>query len=358
MDDSLHDFIEQHTGENYLRVQDDLGCGFVRLRAAEAQRRQAKQDIRSFEDVVIELLRNARDAGARSIFVATWNEGKTRRLTMLDDGSGIPRELHETVFEPFVTSKLDTFHSDRWGVHGRGMALYSIKQNCQNAHIVASAPHLGSVFSVTSEPAQLPEKRDQSTLPSVTRNDEGSLVLKGPHNIARVAMEFAIDERGRVAVYVGSPAEIASTLHALADSADSRLSSIFAQRDDTTPYLQRFAFATEVDELTALANELALPISARTARRILKGEIAPLPTHLERLVEQKEHAEPATTLVKSTLARRAPAISAEDLEAFGHDCLASFTKIAEAYYLEFDVAPSVKVNRGDLVVRIPLVERS
>ena len=68
MDSSLEQFIHSVSGDQYFRVEDDLGNGFVRLRAAEAQRRQALQDIRSFEDVILELLRNSRDAHARAIF--------------------------------------------------------------------------------------------------------------------------------------------------------------------------------------------------------------------------------------------------------------------------------------------------
>ena len=69
-DQSLTSFIEEVCGDSHLRVEDDLGDGFVRLRIAEAERRQARHDIRSTEDIVIEMLRNARDAGARSIFVS------------------------------------------------------------------------------------------------------------------------------------------------------------------------------------------------------------------------------------------------------------------------------------------------
>ena len=53
-----------------LRVEDDLGDGFVRLRVSEAERRQAKQDIRCVEDAVIEMLHNAR-AHARTIIMGT-----------------------------------------------------------------------------------------------------------------------------------------------------------------------------------------------------------------------------------------------------------------------------------------------
>ena len=67
----LISFVASMTGEGNLRVEENLGEGFVRLRVSEAERRQAKHDIQHVEDIVIELLRNARDAGASQIFLAT-----------------------------------------------------------------------------------------------------------------------------------------------------------------------------------------------------------------------------------------------------------------------------------------------
>ena len=64
-------FVSSMGGERALRVEENLGEGFVRLRVAEAERRQAKHDVRCIEDVVIEMLRNARDAHASHIYVAT-----------------------------------------------------------------------------------------------------------------------------------------------------------------------------------------------------------------------------------------------------------------------------------------------
>jgi len=83
--DPLIDFVTSVSGDGYLKVEETLGDGYVRLRVPEAERRQAKHDIRSIEDVIIELLRNARDAHAQRIFVATTREGSTRMLTMIDD---------------------------------------------------------------------------------------------------------------------------------------------------------------------------------------------------------------------------------------------------------------------------------
>ena len=97
-DEALEAFIENVCGDSHLRVEDDLGDGFVRLRSAEAERRQAAHDIRSTEDIVIEMLRNARDAHAKSIFLAVSREGQRRRLVMVDDGDGVPPSMHERIF--------------------------------------------------------------------------------------------------------------------------------------------------------------------------------------------------------------------------------------------------------------------
>ena len=122
-DNGLVGFVASMGGERNLRVEENLGEGYVRLRVAEAERRQAKHDIRCVEDIVIEMLRNSRDAGAKHIYVATAREGDVRTLVILDDGSGIPEDMQSRVFEARVTSKLESVHMDRWGVHGRGMAL-------------------------------------------------------------------------------------------------------------------------------------------------------------------------------------------------------------------------------------------
>lgn len=363
MDSSLVQFIHTVSGDHYFRVEDDLGNGFVRLRAAEAQRRQALQDIRSFEDVIIELLRNARDAHAHAIFVATWTEDSKRFATILDDGDGIPASMHQTVFEPFVTSKLDSFHSDKWGVHGRGMALYSIKQNVSAARILASETGLGSVFHIESDLNRLGEKRDQSTYPTISKNAEGKPILRGPHNIIRTVMEFAIEERNHISVYLGSSAQVVSTLYYLGSDAASKLSYIFESYDESTPYLQRFAYVDDAESLANLANSLGFPLSQRSAHRILNGEIKPLPLHLEYLrKEGKPSGRPTSTLKssdkgKAHLASSKISFSKEDLAGFSKAVMHSYDDLAEAYYLDKNVEPNIAAKSGNLIISIPLHSR-
>ena len=352
---SLQQFIQDLSGEDHSRVQDDLGNGFVRLRAAEAQRRQAKQDIRSFEDVVIEMLRNARDANAKAIFVATWSTKEQRFLTMLDDGDGVPLQLQDTIFEPFVTSKLDSFHADRWGVHGRGMALYSIRQNTDSSRVVASAPGMGSVFSVASSFSRLSEKRDQSSAPKVTLNENGKPVLRGPHNIMRTVLEFAIDERDSVAVYLGTPAEIVSTLYWLGSSAASNSAEEHNREIGDLPYIQRFGLCADASALAKLANDFSLPMSDRTAYRILKYEIKPLELHLQlMLAEQGSSSSAKEKPERRRVSDKAIHISREDLDAFCKQVMADYAQLSQSYYLDANVEATIRCFGGELVMRIPL----
>ena len=63
--------------------------------------------------------------------MATGREGDLRTLVVVDDGIGVPTHLQDRIFEPRVTSKLDTMVTDTWGVHGRGMALFSVRSNAE-----------------------------------------------------------------------------------------------------------------------------------------------------------------------------------------------------------------------------------
>ena len=372
MDSSLENFIENISGEQYLRVQDDLGNGYVRLRAAEAQRRQAKQDIRSTEDIIIELLRNSRDAHAHALFVATWTEESKRFITILDDGDGIPASMHEVVFEPFVTSKLDSFRDDKWGVHGRGMALYSIKQNTELASIIASRPGLGSVFHIETDLTSLPEKKDQSTVPHIIQDSQGKSVLRGPHNIIRTVLEFAIEERNRISVYFGSCASIVATLYNLGTNAAAQLTKVFDSYNETTPYFERFAYALDADSLSTLATKLGFPISTRTAHRIISGEIKPLPLHIELLSNpsktsfesmsssadsQTKLGQEETPLPAKRQTLNAPKrlkFAKEDIDGFSREILKAYSNLAEAYYLSDSVEISIKSKPTELIISIPI----
>lgn len=344
-------FVASVAGEGKLRVEESLGHGFVRLRVAEAERRQAKHDIRRVEDIVVEMLRNARDAGARHIYVASSREGVLRTITMLDDGQGVPLDMQERIFEPRVTSKLETMSMDRWGVHGRGMALYSIRENAESARVVASGEGLGTCLQVVTDCSMLPERADQSTLPALTRDESGEPALgSGPHNIARAVLDFALTCRGRIEVYLGSPSEIVSTLYADDPFGLSLRELLFDLDEQSVPVCSRLRAASDASSLAASACALGLVMSDRTALRILSGEIAPLSPALDSIMPHASAPAP----IDLERDRRGLRLSPQDASAFSSELAAAFSSLGEKYYLRLVADPRVRVGNDRITVTFPI----
>lgn len=346
----LLEFVSSVSGDAYLKVEETLGDGFVRLKVSEAERRQAKHDIRSVEDVVVELLRNARDAHSQRIFVATTRDGDERLLTVVDDGVGVPKHLHEAVFEPRVTSKLETMVVDRWGVHGRGMALFSVRSNTRIARIASSEPHKGCAVQVLADVAQLPERSDQSTWPEVEPDGTGGLhVVRGPHNIARRVVEFAC-EHPEVAVYLGSVVETVATMHGVARSVLEPGDLLFCDDPAAVPIWQRPAVCADAEELVEVSAAMGLEISERSAHRILSGEIPALPTVLDSLAQSQAgpRQPPSPDIFRD---RRSVKLAASDVAAFSAELEEAFDVLAERYYIRLKGEPKVKVLGEEIRVR-------
>ncbi len=348
--DDLLNFVTAVSGEAYLKVEETLGDGYVRLRVSEAERRQAKHDIRSVEDVVVELLRNSRDAHARRIFVATGREGDVRTITFVDDGIGVPVTMHERIFEPRVTSKLETMVIDQWGVHGRGMALFSIRSNSTEARIASSDLHKGVSLTVVTDANSLSEKSDQSTWPVVERGDSGGLkVARGPHNMVRGIIEFAVQHPG-IEVFFGTPTEVLATLSALGRSQLDPSALLFCDNVDLLPVSQRPAAAADAEELVEIGRSLALAVSERTAHRILGGELAVLRPVLE-LVAGSAASTPQPAAPDIYRDRRGLKLHHTDIAQFQRDLETAFDTIAEPYYLHLKCEPKVTIGKDDIRVR-------
>jgi hypothetical protein len=353
--DDLVGFVASVSGGSQLKVEENLGEGFVRLRVGEAERRQAKHDIQSVEDAVVEMLRNARDAGAHHIYVATGREGDARYLTMIDDGVGIPDDMQDRIFDARVTSKLETVHMDRWGVHGRGMALFSISENVSSARVVTSAPGLGSSLRVDVDCSLLPERADQSTWPHVGVDDDGVAgVSRGPHNIIRTCCEFALEERSTCEVYLGSASEILSTLRARSDGSTPTCDLLFVDDVTTIPVVSRPSVAADADELMRIASGIGLDLSERTAHRILSGQIKPTRSVLARL----QHVSGGQTReVDLTKDCRGLHIADQDAQGFSRLLERDFSYLADRYYLQLSGEPHVRATGNRITVTFDVDKR-
>lgn len=350
--DELLNFVTAVSGDTFLKVEENFGDGFVRLKISEAERRQAKHDIRNVEDIVVELLRNSRDAHATRMFLATGREGELRSLTLIDDGVGIPEGMIERVFEPRVTSKLESMVMDQWGVHGRGMALFSIRSNVTEARVAASDVHKGTSVVVVSDTTQLTERADQSTWPVLERDEQGVLrVARGPHNIARRVVEFAVAQPG-LELYVGTPTEILATMAAVARRDLDASELLFCDDLSKLPVWQRAAAASDAGELSDIAEEIGLPISERTAHRVMARELPVLSPVLSnaKTVDSPSSAV-ATEGPDIYRDRRGLKIDRSDMAAFRSELEKAFDTIADRYYLHLKCEPKITVGKDDIRVR-------
>lgn len=351
----LSAFIESVCTDSRLRVDEDFGDGFVRLKQSEAEKRQAAQDIRSTEDIVIECLRNSRDAGAGKIFVALTRDESKRTVVIIDDGSGIPESMHDRIFEPRVTSKLDTAHMDKWGMHGRGMALYSIKANAEKAYVACSRPKHGSSIVIETDLSKLGEKTDQSTFPSFEVRD-GVHVMRGPRNLLRTCAEFALEHRRDCEVYCGSFTEIAATMYEYGLSSVSPVSRALGKPDDDSAILQSLAFAVQPEDFVEQASLLGIDISTRSARRIMDGSIKSVRSMLERLQSDSFRTQRSTGRPPAPNRSRSKGLKLDekDVDLLRNEISRAFQDIADRYFLSRDVRPEIRVTGDSIRITIPV----
>lgn len=348
--EKLIKFVSDLAGDRFLKVEKDLGAGFFRLKITEAEKRQARHDIRHVEDCVIELLRNARDAGAKRVFVSTAKVADNWRcLRIIDDGNGIPDHVHNAVFEPRVTSKLDAVIEDRYGVHGRGMALYSIKTTAEDVKLVSSAPGLGSVFSLNVCLDKLGERVDQSTFPRISKVKKKT-VIKGPHNILRATAEFVLDHP-EISLFVGSPAEIMATM-----IKESKREAHSLLPIDNIPYYRRLARVRDANELADMGIALFdIKISERNAHRVMGAEIEPVQAINSLILQHTDgHQRKESHDIYITDNNLTKNISQDDLKTFTQAIKQNFRHLGEKYFIKIDGEPEIKRSRRKITITLPI----
>ncbi len=359
--DRLLDFVKDVASERSLRIEEELGYGYVRLRITEAERRQALQDIRSVEDVVRELFRNARDAGARRVYIAFQKEkDRYRHIAVIDDGCGIPPEIQDRIFDSRVTSKVEGVLNDPFGVHGRGMALFSMRATIDRVDLVYSEPECGAVLKAVVDTRRVPEKKDQSTYPRLVTENGGEPVLAGTRNVPRLLVEFALAGEGP-AIYLGSNAEVLATLLHHARNAWQT-----DNPDGPAPAFVGLAGVTDAKLLRDFADSrLGLQVSERNCFRILEGEIPPLAdlAALPLKIQVKGAGEPPTEPERSTarhgklqaqpLAKR---LSERDLAGLAARIADAFNEVGRDYFMQALDASQVKIRRkrDRITVTLPL----
>ena len=223
----------------------DLGAGFARLTGVEGPRR-APTRITHVEDALLELARNARDAGAAHIYVAsTLKDRRFRTLTVIDDGHGIPKSHRDLIFEPGVTTRHlnPVTEPGDPSTHGAGLSLYQIKNHSLETRVLSTS--WPTSIQATFDTNVLPER----TLQSTTRPSKSNLRATLERFTATTNAQSP-----RLQTYYGPPGRILATLfyHRI----------IHTRRDSAG--LREAAFG------------LGLGVSVRSVQRILRGEVLPV----------------------------------------------------------------------------------
>jgi hypothetical protein len=223
----------------------DLGAGFARLTGAEGARRGPSR-ITHVEDALLELARNARDAGAARIYVAsTLKDRRFRTLTVIDDGHGIPESHRDLILEPGVTTRHlnPVTEPGDPSTHGAGLSLYQIKNHSLETRVLSTSSPTS--IQATFDTNNLPER----TLQSSTRPSKSNLRATLERFTATTNAQSP-----RLHSYYGPPGRILATLlyHRI----------IPKQRDSAG--LREASFG------------LGLGVSLRSVQRILRGEVWPV----------------------------------------------------------------------------------
>jgi len=221
----------------------DLGAGFARLTGLEGTRRTPSR-ITYVEDALLELARNARDAGATRIFVAsTLKARRYRTLTVIDDGHGIPQTHKDLILEPGVTTRHLNPTTEDDIPHGAGLSLYQIKARSLNLAVLSTSNPTS--IQATFDTHALPERALQST----TRPSNSN--LRATLHLFTTRTNSNRHSPNILSTYYGAPARILATL------------------------LHNRIIQTEPDgaRMWEVAHSLGLVMSVRSVHRVLSGGV-------------------------------------------------------------------------------------
>ena len=165
---------------------------------------------------------------------------------------------------------------------------------------------------------------------------------------------------------MGSSTDIAATLFAFGLGSLSAADRLAGGNDQKLPVCKRLSACASLSGFHQVAESLGLLMSERSARRILDGQIAPLPPLLSKIKIEGLQASDALEDEKG-IAREKPStarltkglkLSDEDAARFARKIAQAYAELADAYFLDDSTEPQIKVSKDAIRITIPVVMQS
>lgn len=144
--DDIEDFAVDEVIEGALRLGDMFLHGVATVRARLESRAIVRGHADGLSQIVVNLLINAGQAiaanGGSAIWVESSLDGDSALVRVRDDGPGVPPDLRERIFEPYVTTK-----ATRGGT-GLGLAICRELAVRDGGQITLLAGDAGATFEL------------------------------------------------------------------------------------------------------------------------------------------------------------------------------------------------------------------
>lgn len=223
--------------------------------------------------------------------------------------------------------------------------------------MLQSEPGLGTSLTVATDTESLAEKADQSTFPRFEQEPSGSWAMRGPKNIVRTAAEFALEHRGDLSVYLGTPVEVAATLYQLGLASLSPAVRAFGGDGAGIPLVKRLALAAGPDDPRGplrgpgpAALRTLGPTHSRRGHRCAR----PLDRAFGRRIVPAADPSPIRASAKCPRTPAPCALAPEDIDALKRGIGRLMEPVAETYYLEAVGEAEVIVGQEAIRITVPI----
>ena len=137
--------------------------------------------------------------------IATLPAGKYVRLTFIDEGVGIPKNIISRIFDPFFTTKSKG--------HGLGLATaYSIIRKHNGEITVESEPGKGTIFQIFLPASQTIAREEKKKIKTKFKKGSGLIIIMDDEDVVRETLKEMLETLGFSVIQTSKGEEVLGLL--------------------------------------------------------------------------------------------------------------------------------------------------